>query len=242
MPNLPAPYVSPWKDLARNLRALWADLGLRARELWRRNREGDLSVPAFWPTDLAPLFWPLLLAFSLALLVSAGVELNALRPSSNSEAPQSSSQAEAPPIPSEVTLPKPFQAAPALPTPVRELPAPETLPPVEPDPALVTEEPQAPVALLLDPLLDLFLDGSAPEGVLEEARPEPAENRLVLRVTEAWWQLAESERSDLAQTWQERSLRLGYSELRLVNGNDRLLARSARVGEGMILFNNVPPA
>ena len=47
---------------------------------------------------------------------------------------------------------------------------------------------------------------------------------------------------DLAQTWQERSLRLGYSELRLVNGNDRLLARSARVGDGMILFNNVPPA
>ena len=232
MPNLPAPYVNPWKDLARNLRALWADLGLRARELWRRNREGDLSVPAFWPTDLAPLFWPLLLAFSLALLVSAGVQLNALRPSADSEAPQSSSQAEAPPIPSEVTLP----------TPVRELPAPVTQPPVEPDPALVTDEPQIPVALLLDPLLDLFLDGSAPEGVLEEARPEPAENRLVLRVTEAWWQLAESERSDLAQTWQERSLRLGYSELRLVNGNDRLLARSARVGDGMILFNNVPQA
>ena len=242
MPNLPAPYVSPWKDLARNLRALWADLGLRARELWRRNREGDLSVPAFWPTDLAPLFWPLLLAFSLALLVSAGVQLNVQRPSAQSEAPQSSSQVEAPPIPSEVTLAKPLQAAPALPTPLRELPAPETLPPVEPDPTLVMEEPQAPVALLLDPLLDLFLDGSAPEGVLEEARPEPVDNRLVLRVTDAWWQLADSERSDLAKTWQERCRRLGYSELRLVNGNDRLLARSARVGDGMILFNNVPPA
>ena len=242
MPNLPSPYVSPWKDQARILRALWADLGLRARELWRRNREGDLSVPAFWPKDLAPLFWPLLLALSLALLASAGVQLNALRPSVDSEAPQSSSQADAPPIPSEVTLPKPFQAAPALPTPVRELPASETQPFNEPDPALVTEEPQTPVALLLDPLLDLFLDGSAPEGVLDEARPEPADNRLVLRVTGAWWQLAESERLDLAQTWQERSLRLGYSELRLVNGNDRLLARSARVGNGMILFNKVPPA
>ena len=112
MPNLPAPYVSPWKDLARNLRALWADLGLRARELWRRNREGDLSVPAFWPTDLAPLFWPLLLAFSLALLVSAGVQLNVQRLSAESEASQTSSQAEAPPIPSEVTLPKPFQRLP----------------------------------------------------------------------------------------------------------------------------------
>ena len=54
MPNLPAPYVSPWKEFARNLRALWADLGLRGRELWRRNREGDLSIPGFWPNNLLP--------------------------------------------------------------------------------------------------------------------------------------------------------------------------------------------
>ena len=45
MPNLPAPYVSPWKEFARNLRALWADLGLRGQELWRRNREGG-GAPA----------------------------------------------------------------------------------------------------------------------------------------------------------------------------------------------------
>ena len=82
MPNLPAPYVSPWKELARNLRALWADLKLRIQELWRRNREGDLSVPGFWPTDLAPLFWPVLLALFLALLISAGVQLFAWRASS----------------------------------------------------------------------------------------------------------------------------------------------------------------
>ena len=242
MPNLPAPYVSPWKDLARNLRALWADLGLRARELWRRNREGDLSVPAFWPSDLAPLFWPLVLAFSFALLVSAGVQLNALRSSSNAETPPRSSQGEAPQITSEVTLSKQVKEAPALPTPVRELPAREMPPPAEPDPLFETQESKAPVALLLDPLLDLFLDGSAPEGVLKEARPEPADNRLVLRVTEAWWQLEERQRSDLANAWQERSSGLGYTELQLLNGNDRLLARSARVGDGMILFNNVPPA
>jgi len=61
-------------------------------------------------------------------------------------------------------------------------------------------------------------------------------------VTEAWWQLEERQRSDLANAWQERSSGLGYTELQLLNGNDRLLARSARVGDGMILFNNVPPA
>ena len=224
MPNLPAPYVSPWKELARNLRALWADLRLRVQELWRRNRQGDLSVPGFWPTDLAPLFWPLLLAASLALLVSAGVQLNGMRVSSRatSETPPSENLAE-PPL-------------------IRELPAPMPLPLEEPEAPVVIEEPPAPAALELDPLLDLFLDGSAPTGVLDAARPEPAANRLVLQLSDAWWQLSDDQRTALAERWQQRSLGLGYSDLRLVNVQDRLLARSARVGDGMILFNNVPPA
>ena len=58
---LPAPYQSPWEALRRDVPAALADLRLRGRELWRRNWEGDLSSPGFWPQDLAPLFWPLLL-------------------------------------------------------------------------------------------------------------------------------------------------------------------------------------
>ena len=49
-----------------------ADLRLRGQELWRRNREGELSVPGFWPRDLAPSFWPLLLVL-LLLLPLAGI-------------------------------------------------------------------------------------------------------------------------------------------------------------------------
>ena len=56
--NLPAPYVSPWLEFSRNLQAVFADLQLRAQELWRRNGEGDLSVPGFWPRNLASIFWP----------------------------------------------------------------------------------------------------------------------------------------------------------------------------------------
>jgi len=66
--NLPAPYVSPWQEFGRNLQAMAADLRLRGQELWRRNREGELSVPGFWPRDLAPSFWPLLLVLLLLLL------------------------------------------------------------------------------------------------------------------------------------------------------------------------------
>ena len=224
MPNLPAPYVSPWKDLARNLRALWADLRLRVQELWRRNREGDLSVPGFWPSDLAPLFWPLLLAASLALLVSAGVQLNGMRASS------------------VATPAEPARVSVAEPAPIRELPAPLPLPPEQPEAPVVIEQPPEPAALELDPLLDLFLDGSDPTGVLDAARPEPAVNRLVLQLSDAWWQLSDDQRTVLAERWQQRSSELGYSDLQLINAQDRLLGRSAQVGVGMILFNNDPSA
>ena len=224
MPNLPAPYVSPWKDLARTLRALAADLRLRVQELWRRNREGDLSVPGFWPSDLAPLFWPLLLAASLALLVSAGVQLNGMRVSSGA------------------TPAEPAGDSVAEPVPIRELPAPLPLPPEQPEAPVVIEAPPEPAALELDPLLDLFLDGSDPTGVLDAARPEPAVNRLVLQLSDAWWQLSDDQRTALAERWQQRSSELGYSDLQLVNAQERLLGRSAQVGVGMILFNNDPSA
>ena len=63
--ELPVPYVSPWIEFGRNLRALIADLRLNIQAIWRRNREGDLSVPAFWPSRFTSLFWPLLLVLLL---------------------------------------------------------------------------------------------------------------------------------------------------------------------------------
>ena len=72
--NLPAPYRNPWRSLAEALSAVAADSRLRLQELWRRNGEGDLRRPGWWPLDLAPLFWPLLLAAALALL-AAGFSL-----------------------------------------------------------------------------------------------------------------------------------------------------------------------
>jgi len=66
--NLPAPYRSPWSVLAGDLVAVGADIGLRCRELWRRNRHGELPCPRFWPASLAASFWPLLLVGAVALL------------------------------------------------------------------------------------------------------------------------------------------------------------------------------
>ncbi|MEY3463259.1 MAG: hypothetical protein RLZZ468_1037, partial [Cyanobacteriota bacterium] len=87
-PDLPAPYESPWLLLRRDLVAVVASLRLRLRELWRRNREGDLSVPGFWPARLAPLFWPALLALGLALALGLGVRLGSpLAPATSAPPP-----------------------------------------------------------------------------------------------------------------------------------------------------------
>lgn len=64
--QLPAPYAPPWKRLAEDLVATLAWLGLKLREVWRRNGEGSLPVPPFWPNRWPQLFWPLALAAVLA--------------------------------------------------------------------------------------------------------------------------------------------------------------------------------
>ena len=66
--NLPAPYRSPWLVLAGDLVAVGADLALRCRELWRRNRQGELSCPRFWPGSIAAVFWPLVVVLAVGLL------------------------------------------------------------------------------------------------------------------------------------------------------------------------------
>ena len=230
--NLPAPYVSPWLEFARNLQALLADLQLRAQELWRRNGEGDLSVPGFWPRNLASIFWPVVLVLVVA------VPLAGLRwwQSAHPTLPE--------PVPSVVTsdgfvpdgvLPETVVPEPLLPEP---LITPQPQPALEPEPTLLDfEDPPLP-ELDLNPLLDLFLDGSAPEGLLASATPQPAQNRLVLQVSDAWNNLGPSVRTSIAEDWQQRSRDLGYSSLQLVDGQQTLLGRSARVGSGMILFES----
>ena len=227
--NLPAPYVSPWSEFARNLRALLADLQLRAQELWRRNREGDLSVPGFWPRNLASIFWPLVVVLLVAVPVAG------LRWWQSAHPPVAESKSAAVAIDQRV--------------PVAVLPEavfPEPLITPQPEPAFAPEttlfdvgNPPLPV-LDLNPLMDLFLDGSAPEGLLASATPQPAQNRLVLQVTEAWINLVPSARTSISEDWQRRSLDLGYSSLQLVDGAEKLLARSARIGSGMIVFDSNP--
>ena len=230
--NLPAPYVSPWLEFSRNLQALFADLQLRAQELWRRNGEGDLSVPGFWPRNLASTFWPVVLVLVVALPLAGLRWWQSAHPTLPEPAPGVVARDGFVP---DGVLPETVFPAPLLPEP---LITPQPQPALEPEPTLFDfEDPPLP-ELDLNPLLDLFLDGSAPEGLLASATPQPAQNRLVLQVSDAWNSLGPSVRTSIAEDWQQRSRDLGYSSLQLVDGQQTLLGRSARVGSGMILFES----
>ena len=136
--------------------------------------------------------------------------------------------------------PEAVNPSPPPPVAIRELPAPDPIP--EEEPVAIIPEPEPPPPLRIDPLLELFLDGSAPEDLLLAAQPDGVNNRLELRLAESWWDLPEARRQELAMEWQVRSADLGYGELRLLARDDQLIGRSARVGSGMILFNSVSPA
>jgi len=225
--DLPAPYASPWGRLAQALLAVLASLRLKLRELWRRNGEGNLSVPGFWPQGLAPLFWPLLLAALLALLLALagqarrGLSHRGALPAGGAATGGAAETVVAP----APTAPAPV-ATPAGPT-AAPLPGTATAPATEPEP---------PPALELDPLLALLAEDD-PEHLIASAHPEPAEGRLVLTMAPAYAGLAPASRGRWAERWQERARGLGYERLELVDGQRRLLARGALVGSGMILLD-----
>ena len=256
-PDLPAPWQNPWGLLWQDLRAELASLGLGLRELWRRNGEASLWRPAFWPQLGAPLFWPLLAVALVVLVVLGGRPLLAGRPpmpipplaGGSTAGPQaegvsvgdgsasSSNSGSLPSIP-EPTIPS------AAPIPPMELESPAAATP-EPNPG-VTEsgDPEPPPEPLPppDPLLQALAPDD-PAGWIGATRAQPGASRLDLLVVDRFGTLAAPQRLALAEQWQRRAESLGYEDLRLLDGRDRVLARRALVGSGMILleFPAAPP-
>ena len=273
MPNLPAPYVSPWRELGRNLRAALADLRLRLQRLWRRNREGDLPVPDAWPQDLAPWFWPLLLALSL-VLTAALVALVVKGTGLMGQKPQSPAQGADPvvlidPIPADGPRSSPTEAD-LLDGGEDRIPSDVVLPLIPPETdafavelveteaetgteaeAVAEESPDPPgiassvddahssVERPADPLFQAMQSVAGSVDLVLETNAVVDLNRMVLIISSGQWTLlTKLERADLAAQWQDLVMDFGYGELRLVDQDDRPLGRSARVGEGMILFES----
>ena len=220
----PAPYEEPWGRLAFDLRAALASTGLRLRELVRRNRQGELSVPGFWPPSLAWLFWPLLLALFLALVLAlvTAVGPALVRRSDSAGAPAQ-----------ELVLSQPVQSQPLQQQPVQQRPDKQPVPQAPSPPE------QAP-PLAIDPLLALLAEDD-PWGCIASARPYPGQGRLELELAPTFLALAGPLRQQQADQWLERSRELGYERLRLLDGSGALLAQAARVGSGMVLLGPASP-
>ncbi len=224
--SYPVPYEEPWGRLASDLRALVASTRLKLRELWRRNREGDLSVPGFWPVSLAPFFWPMLLALGLAALLGLIQRLAPSHRPAGSPVEQHVQQAVQQSVPDGV-----HQAGSLLEVNPRQPPVQPPAPPQLRDPSTPPPEP----LLELDPLLALLAEDD-PQACIASARPDPQASLLDLEVAAAYAALLPHRRQQLADHWLQRSRELGYEQLRLLDGSGKVLGQAARVGSGMVLL------
>lgn len=235
--DLPAPYVSPWSELGRTLNALVADLQLRAQELLRRNREGSLLLPGFWPQDLAPIFWPLVLVLGIgAVTVLAWLGFHSWA----DRTPQTLPQPDQPVMAEE---PLPIDPDPVVrfdDSPIEDSSSPEIdgVEPIESPVPLELEVVPVDSSPTPDPLLLNLMDARDPQSLLLAAEPDPADDLIQLRLAaQVWSTLSSMEQQRLADQWQERLSDLGYERLTLVDVDNHPLGRSALVGNGMILVN-----
>lgn len=264
--DLPAPYRSPWRWLAEALEAVLAAVALKLRELWRRNRQGSLPLPGFWPRSLAALFWPLLLGLALlplALLLTLALPTarppGADQPGSGASAGVSAASGPLPATtatsaPSRDRSPWPpqarQQAAEGMPAaPQRSAPtaaaAGRSEPPASVPRALdQKDEPAVDQAAAAEPppaALQLdpllaLLSDPQERDLLQAAQPDPATALLRLRLSERAASLSDRSLLERAGRWQQRALEAGYERLELLDADGSLRARQALVGSGMILL------
>jgi len=243
--NLPAPYESPWRQLGQALRSVAASLRLDLRFLWRRNRSGTLPLPAWWPQDFAALFWPLVLAAAVGVVMAALLTLSPLRgpgpgPAGSSEtnggaAPDPLASPRVPVVETvERVAPEDPVAPPGQSATLRKdaQPAPPTTP-AAPAPA---GSAAAPVEPPNNTLLQQFQTGDGGTLILDLlARPDTS--LLQLRLSPAFEQLDPGRQRRLADTWLEHTLELGFEQLELLDGQGQQRGYRTRVGSGMILLD-----
>ena len=97
----------------------------------------------------------------------------------------------------------------------------------------------------MDPLLNLLAEvdagGAGSAGLLQSARPVPAENAAVLVVDPGRWSaLSQPRRLERAESWWRTLQEQGYGTITLEDVDQHLLDRPARVGGGMIMFDPLP--
>jgi hypothetical protein len=238
--DLPAVYVSPWGLLRRDLLAVLATLRLGVWQVWRRNRQGDLPRPAFWPQALAGWFWPVLLGVLLSVLLAGVWGLAKALQAPPLEQPLADQAPSPDPGLGETAAEAPLAVERlAEETPVEAPPVEE---PFVEDPIAESAPPQDAVAAQPDPLLQAFAGEQQVELLLAARVREPDGDLELVLDQPGWQRLPAAQRQGLAEQWQLRAESLGYARLWLLDPQQVPLARSARVGSGMILLAPSSPA
>lgn len=254
--NLPAPYESPWRQLGHAARAVLASLGLDLRSLWRRNRTGELPRVRWWPRDLAPLFWPLVLAAGLGLvLLSAGWLTGLRRQPQHTSAPLTTA-AEVNDANNESAagdtrvLSAENGGQNANPNATESSTKSSTEITTESTREITTgDAPLAPSGTApSDPTSGSDASASSDEALRERisaddrerwivaADAAPDRQLVVLKLGDGFNRLDPQARRRQAERWLERVRELGFEQLELRSRDGELLGYRARVGSGMILL------
>ena len=206
-----------------------------------------MPSPAWWPADLAPLFWPVLTLLLVAVLASVLTLLVRVWPHAPNPVESAAPVAAVEDAPSVLSGLSPISEPPAVAPPLEEIVqerSEEATPeldasaleresfdpePVEPE---GLEGPFAP-----DPLLELVQRPEA-DGLLLQAEGVPEQSLLILQVRPAFPALSPQEQRRRAELWQQWALELGYDHLELRDSRAGLIARDALVGEGMIVLRD----
>jgi hypothetical protein len=198
-----------------------------------RQRSGFLQLPAFWDWTLSQVRrllpqglneklsdWVLTGAIA-GILVALLWTIVALLP------PNPSPVAQEPPksvtAPSELETPEQSQ-------PVTEAPSPEPSPPPQPN---LTPE-QSLVAAIQNQVAEITQQYGS--GLIQSVEANFLQSRLIVRVSDEWYNLPESEQNALADEILSRSGELDFSKLEMTDLDGELLARSPVVGTNMVVL------
>lgn len=177
------------------------------------------------------------------------------------ETPPTSSP-EVSPVPdltAEVPPELPPELPPEISPPVAPLPAPELAPepssesssesssetaenpvenPVEiPAPVPELSPEQVLIATIQNQVIEITT--GEPEGLIVKIQPNFKESLLKVQVSQDWYNLSPEQQDQIAAGVEARSQNLDFRQLLLLDPNNRLVARKAVVGNGMIILRRV---
>ena len=224
--RLPERYTNPWVTFRKSCRVLAAHLGLRSRELFRRNWEGELLGSKYFPKKVARLLFPFLIVACLSfsfLLIQFFVQHLSVRWSSDTYTENLTNN-----LLNEET---------AQMSTSDEMLLNDRTGKLENDQNSNTYMDLADDFIEQESLRESFLDTAVPKELIELAAISPLKNVLALKLSSAWSELSLVRKNSLAQHFQVQANELGYAELELIDKDGYLLGRTSRVGSGMIMFN-----